>query len=722
MSTKIFKHGLAVSIITLIMLFMSQLVSAQVITRVLTEKEALKDFLPFPTEESPEAYRQPTIDFERVLEEDRANGRTLQRFSVRTDVDYALENGTWTNYEAFSIWRIVFDAPDASSLSFGLRDIKLPESAEMYIYSIDDKIIQGPITSKNLFENTFTSDVIESDKVEIAVIVHVEEQNLVTFNINSIGQGIKLKKASARAWTDANDCNIDVNCPVGVPWTVERDAVALILSGQTDWCSGSLINNQCQDLTPNFLTAFHCVTGVSPAGFVFRFKFEAGTPTCPGNSTGNQGTWITFSGSTLLASSATTASDFALLLMGGTIAGVPNLAMAGWNRNVTVPQQVVTAIHHPEGDAKKISIDDEVLGTANTSLWRVDQWDIGLVQHGSSGCPLFDANHRIIGQLHGGVNMIGCNPNGTSLVDNNDFGRLSVSWTSGLSGFLAGANAPMTTNSIRVPSIDNGGSTFVCTTNRQFTLQNPIPGRTVTWSVTNPGLFASATSGTGTIATLRASTASIGGPSVLTFTLTQNGCNPVTVTQNLWIGRPAQPTTSPSGYPTVQISLGSFKSVVLTSAAGATSFTGTWSASGNIAILGTNTGSSKVFEGTNLGIGNFFVTTSNVCGTSVNGGGTMKVVSSCSGCQNKVVNTPNPTNSDFVCEIPKHLIPKEYENDLSNTFNKLEIIDFTGQVQQTEIFVGSSIKVSNNTLNAGLHLTKVQTPYGSFIGKILIVK
>ena len=33
---------------------------------------------------------------------------------------------------------------------------------------------------------------------------------------------------------------------------------------------------------------------------------------------------------------------------------------------------------------------------------RVEDWDLGTTEGGSSGSPLFDQNHRVIGQLHGG--------------------------------------------------------------------------------------------------------------------------------------------------------------------------------------------------------------------------------------------------------------------------------------------------------------------------------
>jgi hypothetical protein len=92
-------------------------------------------------------------------------------------------------------------------------------------------------------------------------------------------------------------------------------------------------------------------------------------------------------------------------------------------------------IHHPKGDVKKIS---SVLSTPTSSNWYQSGWDInshwqvgwkstlhglGMTQGGSSGAPLFNAMHRVIGQLHGS-NSDDCNNlNAISL-----YGKLSLSW------------------------------------------------------------------------------------------------------------------------------------------------------------------------------------------------------------------------------------------------------------------------------------------------------
>ncbi|MDR0680528.1 MAG: hypothetical protein LBG15_01555, partial [Dysgonamonadaceae bacterium] len=85
----------------------------------------------------------------------------------------------------------------------------------------------------------------------------------------------------------------------------------------------------------------------------------------------------------------------------------------GWDRTGNNPSSG-TGIHHPAGMVMKISFDNNALTSNSTILNWTDgthspansHWTVGLdngtVERGSSGSPLFDQNHRVVGQLHGG--------------------------------------------------------------------------------------------------------------------------------------------------------------------------------------------------------------------------------------------------------------------------------------------------------------------------------
>ncbi|MCO6497599.1 MAG: T9SS type A sorting domain-containing protein [Chitinophagaceae bacterium] len=139
----------------------------------------------------------------------------------------------------------------------------------------------------------------------------------------------------------------------------------------------------------------------------------------------------------------------------------------------------------------KISRDNDTpsrgdyLGTTGATHWIVD-WDSGVTEKGSSGSPLFDNNHRILGQLHGGYSSC------TSSDLRDWYGAFDLSWSGGgtnstrLSNWLdpSGIDA-MTTNTTNVsdltPSI-NGDNQF-CTTSSYYSIDNLPAGASVSWSV-----------------------------------------------------------------------------------------------------------------------------------------------------------------------------------------------------------------------------------------------
>ena len=114
-------------------------------------------------------------------------------------------------------------------------------------------------------------------------------------------------------------------------------------------------------------------------------------------------------------------------LTNNTVPANYNPFFAGWDNSGDIPSSTV-CIHHPSGDIKKIAFDDDpasisqAMGsTEANSTWTV-QWDRNTTtEPGSSGSPLFDQNHRIIGQLWGGASC-------SNLNSPDYYGRVSNSW------------------------------------------------------------------------------------------------------------------------------------------------------------------------------------------------------------------------------------------------------------------------------------------------------
>ena len=102
---------------------------------------------------------------------------------------------------------------------------------------------------------------------------------------------------------------------------------------------------------------------------------------------------------------------------------------AGWDVSGSTPSSAV-GIHHPSGDIKKICFENNspYQSTAGgAAVWWISAWEDGVTEPGSSGSPLFDQNHRIIGQLYGGAAACSGSVNNGAY---DYYGRMDV-WLSG---------------------------------------------------------------------------------------------------------------------------------------------------------------------------------------------------------------------------------------------------------------------------------------------------
>ncbi len=370
------------------------------------------------------------VDVKSLLAEDaiqEKNGLPF-RFGKPFDVDYNLENsGVWDDLpDGGRIWRLEIHSPGAFSINLLYSRYHLPAGAKLFVYNDNRDMVLGAFTSRNNKDDgKFATAPIRGDVTIVEYYEPAEAVGMGELEISRIVHGYRnvffRAAKDAMDFGDAGACNNNVNCPVGVDWQNDKRAVAMILtSGGYRICTGSLVNNVRQDATPYFLTANHCLGGES--SWIFMFNYES--PNCT-NIDGP--TNYTVQGSTLLATYTT--SDFALLRLTEQPPDSYNVFFAGWS-NVDTPSQSSTCIHHPSGDIKKISFDydpvtsADYLATTGTSHWRIGSWDDGTTEPGSSGSPLFDQNHRVVGQLHGGY--ASC-----SSLTSDWFGKFAMSWNGG---------------------------------------------------------------------------------------------------------------------------------------------------------------------------------------------------------------------------------------------------------------------------------------------------
>ncbi|MCD4747044.1 MAG: S1 family peptidase, partial [Bacteroidales bacterium] len=410
----------------------------------------------------------PIFDINKLLLEDSIEeyaGGFPWRFGKDIDVNYDLENsGLWETLEnGDRIWRLNIISVGAYSINLIYNDFNIPAKSKFFIYSEDKSHILGAFTEANNKENrVFASFLV---KGESCILEYYEPANVAgqgVINISKVIHGYKdvFGLLNSKAFGSSGSCNVNINCPEGNNWQTEKKGVAMILlANNTRWCSGSLVNNTDEDGTPYFLTAEHC--GGSESTWIFMFKYESSTCPYPGT---DGPTSYTVQNSTKRAENS--ASDFLLVEISTTPPQSFDPYYIGWNRQ-NVASSSSTAIHHPSGDVKKISfeydpvVSDRYLGTSgvSNSHWKVIDWDVGTTEGGSSGSALFDPNHRIVGQLHGGYAACGNN-----LAD--WYGKFSMSWDYGSSSSsrLRDWLDPTNTGAITLDGYDPYATPPSCTT------------------------------------------------------------------------------------------------------------------------------------------------------------------------------------------------------------------------------------------------------------------
>lgn len=366
-----------------------------------------------------------SLDVELLHQEEIQNEKKGEapRFAIPKKMNVGLAtHPNWEKSGEGYTWTYQVTAPNAVSLNFAFGDFFLPEGSELNIYSADrSQFIRTFTATDNNVHQELWSPVIMSDDVVIELFVPAAKISEAKLTLTQVGQGFR---TFAETTNKSGACNVDVSCKESKGWEKEVNTVAVISTGGSRFCTGFMVNNTSNDKTPFFMTAAHCrINERNAASLVTYWNYQ--TSSCKGSRDGKLTDFQT--GAVHLASY--TPSDFTLVKLLTSPKDSWNVNFAGWDATEKVGSPAV-AIHHPNTDEKSISFENDPTTLSSYSgssspgdgtHVRVADWDVGTTEPGSSGSPLFDLNHRVIGQLHGGGAACG-----NDLPDY--YGRFNTSW------------------------------------------------------------------------------------------------------------------------------------------------------------------------------------------------------------------------------------------------------------------------------------------------------
>ena len=216
---------------------------------------------------------------------------------------------------------------------------------------------------------------------------------------------------TATVETDAEDCHLDATCYP--EWSSSASGVALIAFETSEGsyaCSGTLLNNRRQDLTPYFLTAAHCVQTEEAARSVTAF-WSYQTQTCNGDLPDLRSVPQTEGAGLIstLGGADRPDGDMTLLQLEGDLPDA--IVFQGWDADPQPVGAQVTGIHHPGSDDwgffKRIAfgqiIPESVFGTTDDTYFNVSYpVGQGYTEPGSSGSAIFSNSETVVGALSGG--------------------------------------------------------------------------------------------------------------------------------------------------------------------------------------------------------------------------------------------------------------------------------------------------------------------------------
>ncbi len=386
----------------------------------------------------------PSVDRNALLAEDAKNESKDKplRVGVSHLSSYTFENCGRTDImpDGGKLWRANFRSEGALVMSVIFDEFNLPEEGKLYIYNPDHDQVWGPYTNDDVQSvGKMVTDDIFGDELVVEYYEPADASFHGKVHISEITHlyrpifGAQSAEDVKGYWGDAEgDCHINVVCPAGTPWHHEINSVVCIIINAGDgyqyMCSGAMINNVRMDKTPYVLSANHCVEN---ANQTHKFVFNYQTHTCDGttgtaNRVSNGGVIRARSNT---SGSTTSSSDFLLLQITGNLGPSfrDSIVYAGWDRSGA--SSIGAGIHHPGGDWKKISFPQSISSPTTgqyANKYFVVHWktnpNMGVTEQGSSGSPLFNADHRIIGTLTSGSSA--CD----YIYGTDNYGRMSYHW------------------------------------------------------------------------------------------------------------------------------------------------------------------------------------------------------------------------------------------------------------------------------------------------------
>ncbi len=389
-------------------------------------------------------FETPVPDVERLLAEDAETGKygIPMRFAECRPVEINLaKEGNWLNMpDGGKICRLAVSSENAQAILLYYDKFLIPEGGGLFLYNTNKWQVIGAFNHKtNNDGGVFATEMIYGEQVILEYVQPYGLKEKPEIIIGEVGYVYRTAERifGGRGFGSSGPCEVNVNCLEGNEWQDQKNGSCKIIVKQSGsssvLCSGTLVNNTRQDGTPYLITADHCGADATPDdldAWIFYFRYEG--PDCEDPSSDTLFDSYTMVGASKVAAAggAGVASDFKLIKLNVNVPENYNPYFVGWSNIGDASPEGVT-IHQPQGDIRKISTYTSTLTSTNWGSIGGTHWKVvwsetenghGVTEPGSSGCPIFNIDGRMVGQLTGG------DASCSNLTGPDYYGKFSYSW------------------------------------------------------------------------------------------------------------------------------------------------------------------------------------------------------------------------------------------------------------------------------------------------------
>jgi hypothetical protein len=361
-------------------------------------------------QDAAEITRRLRIGFGRLLDE------PIVVSSTNTPVSSwnVLPNG-------WHIWSLELTSQDALGLRLGLESVNLPAGARLIVY---DPASQNPEVTPLTLESVagqtqvWTETVFADTAVLECQAPPEVDPSTISFSVTMVSH---FYRSLFSPQPKASGCEKDVVCfPAWADQAAGVARIEFVDSGSAYLCTGCLLNDTVPSTTIDyFLTANHCIGNQAAASTLEAYWFYQASR-CGGAAPNVDSVPHTSGGAAFLAGSDQ--SDFTLLRLRN--APPDGVTYLGWSTAQPTSSETLACIQHPQGNEKKISFGHKVAPESGYPEFTAIRWSDGVTEEGSSGSPLLNSEHQVIGQLYGGLSA--CD----NLSGIDVFGRFDISYPS----------------------------------------------------------------------------------------------------------------------------------------------------------------------------------------------------------------------------------------------------------------------------------------------------